>query len=186
MGRVSVEGWMTYDKASELCRMAGLDLAALKKAAITEGLQAGHAAGRNGQLQDRKHAAQDRLAQRGREAGRQRPRAEGPVRRSTPRTGIIWGAIRELKGDQIYNGAADNASGSAGSARNRPRVYEAFARAEAVDSVPLGDRRRAGLARCRILRGESALSAQEHAGRHQYGRPEHLGQDEGHDDHRPG
>ena len=34
MGRVPVEGWMTYDKASELCRMAGLDLAMLKKAAI--------------------------------------------------------------------------------------------------------------------------------------------------------
>ena len=33
-GRVAVEGWMTYDKAAELCRMAGLDLAALKKAAI--------------------------------------------------------------------------------------------------------------------------------------------------------
>ena len=29
-----VEGWITYDKASELCRMAGLDLATLKKAAI--------------------------------------------------------------------------------------------------------------------------------------------------------
>src|ERR1700677_301763 len=25
-GRVAVEGWMTYDKAAELCRMAGLDL----------------------------------------------------------------------------------------------------------------------------------------------------------------
>src|SRR5580693_6516123 len=34
MGRVPVEGWMTYDKAKELCRMAGLDLADLKKAAI--------------------------------------------------------------------------------------------------------------------------------------------------------
>src|SRR5580698_2504769 len=34
MSRVPVEGWITYDKAKELCRMAGLDLAALKKAAI--------------------------------------------------------------------------------------------------------------------------------------------------------
>ncbi len=34
MGRVSVEGWMTYDKATQLCRMAGQDLAALKKTAL--------------------------------------------------------------------------------------------------------------------------------------------------------
>src|SRR5579863_8459256 len=33
-GRVAVEGWITYDKAAELCRMAGLDLAALKRSAI--------------------------------------------------------------------------------------------------------------------------------------------------------
>src|SRR5256885_11156660 len=34
MGRVSVESWMTYDKAAALCKMAGLDLAALKKDAL--------------------------------------------------------------------------------------------------------------------------------------------------------
>ena len=34
MSRVPVEGWMTYDKTAELCRMAGLDLATLKQAAL--------------------------------------------------------------------------------------------------------------------------------------------------------
>src|SRR3984885_209690 len=34
LSRVPVEGWITFDKAKELCRMSGLDLAALKKAAI--------------------------------------------------------------------------------------------------------------------------------------------------------
>ena len=32
MSRVAVEGWITYDKAAELCKLAGQDLAALKKA----------------------------------------------------------------------------------------------------------------------------------------------------------
>src|SRR5690349_530602 len=36
MSRVPVEGWLTYDKAAELCKMAGQDLAALKKAAVSK------------------------------------------------------------------------------------------------------------------------------------------------------
>ena len=40
MGRVPVEGWITYDKARELCRMAGLDLAASEKSRHPERFQA--------------------------------------------------------------------------------------------------------------------------------------------------
>ena len=92
----------------------------------------------------------------------------------------------ELKGDQIYNGAADNASGSAGLLEIAPRVHETVARAEAVDPFPFGDCRRAGFAGHGVLRGEPALSTQEHPGGYQYGRAEHLGEDEGPDNHRSG
>jgi Zn-dependent M28 family amino/carboxypeptidase len=34
MDRVPVESWITYDRAAELCRVAGLDLASLKKQAL--------------------------------------------------------------------------------------------------------------------------------------------------------
>ncbi|HEY3839212.1 MAG TPA: hypothetical protein VGL72_21705, partial [Bryobacteraceae bacterium] len=36
MSRVPVEGWITYDKAAEWCKMAGQDLTALKTAAISK------------------------------------------------------------------------------------------------------------------------------------------------------
>ena len=59
---VPVQGWFTYDKAAELCKAAGLDLAKLKQDALQKDFQACHAAGREGQLPHREYAAQDRIA----------------------------------------------------------------------------------------------------------------------------
>jgi len=113
MGRVPVEGWITYDKAGELCRMAGLDLAALKKAALQKDFKPvtlpGATAGFKIENTRRKIDSHNVVA-----------KLEGSD--STLKDQYViytahWdhlGRDPELKGDQIYNGAADNASGSAG------------------------------------------------------------------------
>jgi Zn-dependent M28 family amino/carboxypeptidase len=112
-GRVAVEGWMTYDKAAELCRMAGLDLAALKKAAIGKDFKpvtlSGAAASFKIENTLRKIDSNNVVA-----------KLEGSDPALKDQYVIYtahWdhlGRDPELKGDQIYNGAADNASGSAG------------------------------------------------------------------------
>jgi Zn-dependent M28 family amino/carboxypeptidase len=112
-GRVAVEGWITFDKAGELCRMAGLDLAALKKAAITKDFKPvplpGATAGFKIENTLRKIDSHNVIA-----------KLEGSDPSLKDQYVIYtahWdhlGRDPELKGDQIYNGAADNASGSAG------------------------------------------------------------------------
>jgi Zn-dependent M28 family amino/carboxypeptidase len=112
-GRVAVEGWMTFDKAAELCRMAGLDLAALKKAAITKDFKPVPLPGATASFKIentlRKIDSHNVIA-----------KLEGSDAALKDQYVIYtahWdhlGRDPELKGDQIYNGAADNASGSAG------------------------------------------------------------------------
>ena len=112
-GRVAVEGWMTFDKATELCRMAGLDLAALKKAAITKDFKPVPLPGATASFKIentlRKIDSHNVIA-----------KLEGSDPALKDQYVIYtahWdhlGRDPELKGDQIYNGAADNASGSAG------------------------------------------------------------------------
>jgi Zn-dependent M28 family amino/carboxypeptidase len=112
-GRVAVEGWMTFDKAGELCRMAGLDLAALKKAAITKDFKPVPLPGATASFKIentlRKIDSHNVIA-----------KLEGSDPALKDQYVIYtahWdhlGRDPELKGDQIYNGAADNASGSAG------------------------------------------------------------------------
>lgn len=113
MGRVAVEGWMTWDKAAELCRMAGLDLAALKKAAIQKEFKPvplpGASASFKIENKLRKIDSHNVVA-----------KLEGSDPALKDQYVIYtahWdhlGRDPELKGDQIYNGAADNASGTAG------------------------------------------------------------------------
>jgi Zn-dependent M28 family amino/carboxypeptidase len=112
-GRVAVEGWMTYDKATQLCRMAGLDLAALKKAALSKDFKpvplAGAAASFHIENTLRKIDSHNVVA-----------KLEGSDPALKDQYVVYtahWdhlGRDPQLKGDQIYNGAADNASGSAG------------------------------------------------------------------------
>ena len=113
MGRVPVEGWITFNKAMELCRMSGLDLAALKKAAIQRDFKPvalpGAAASFKIENTLRKIDSNNVVA-----------KLEGSDPTLKDQYVIYtahWdhlGRDPELKGDQIYNGAADNASGSAG------------------------------------------------------------------------
>jgi Zn-dependent M28 family amino/carboxypeptidase len=112
-GRVAVEGWMTYDKATELCRMAGLDLAMLKKAAIRKDFKPVPLASATASFKIentlRKIDSHNVVA-----------KLEGSDPALKDQYVIYtahWdhlGRDPELKGDQIFNGAADNASGSAG------------------------------------------------------------------------
>lgn len=111
-GRVSVEGWLTLDYAKTLFAAAGQDYDALKAAAVSKDF---HPVEFNAKAnfsianQIRPLASRNVLA-----------KIEGsdPARRDEY---VIFtahwdhlGRNPKLKGDQIYNGALDNASGSAG------------------------------------------------------------------------
>jgi len=110
--RVPVEGWITYAKAAELCKMAGKDLDALKKAAIKK---------------DFKPVALDAKANftikndlRNVDSHNVIAKLDGSDAKLKDEYVIYtahWdhlGRDTTLTGDQIYNGAVDNASGTAG------------------------------------------------------------------------
>ena len=111
--RVPVEGWITYDKAAELCKMAGLDLGRLKNAALARDFQPvplqGAMATFNISNTLRKVESRNVVA-----------RLEGSDATMKDQTVIYtahWdhlGKDPSLSGDQIFNGAVDNASGVAG------------------------------------------------------------------------
>ena len=113
MSRVPVEGWITYNKASELCKMAGLDLAALKKSAISKDFKpvALPGAQANFKIENtlRKIDSHNVVA-----------KLEGSDPKLKDQYVIYtahwdhFGRDPLLKGDQVFNGAADNASGTAG------------------------------------------------------------------------
>lgn len=113
LGRVAVEGWMTFPKAAELCKMAGLDLAALKQAALSKDFKPVVLAGAS---------ASFTVANTLRKIDSHN--VIGKLEGSDPALksqyviyNAHWdhlGRNTELKGDQIFNGAADNASGTAG------------------------------------------------------------------------
>ena len=92
--------------------MAGQDFDALKKQALTREFKP-VPLGVKASIGDQEHAAHDRLAQRRREARRQRPAAEGRVRRLLGALGSPRRRRAAVNGDKIYNGALDNASGVA-------------------------------------------------------------------------
>jgi len=113
MSRVPVEGWMTYDKVNELCRMAGLDLTKLKMDALKKDFKPvtlpGAMASFKVENTLRKIDSHNVLA-----------KLEGSDPAHKDEYVIYtahWdhlGKDPTLAGDQIFNGAADNASGSAG------------------------------------------------------------------------
>jgi Zn-dependent M28 family amino/carboxypeptidase len=111
--KVAVESWITYDKAAELCHLAGLDLAALRKSAITKDFKPVV-------LKGAKAAFQVKQTLRKTDSHNVIGVLEGSDPELKKQYVIFtahWdhlGKDPDLKGDQIYNGAADNASGSAG------------------------------------------------------------------------
>ncbi|HEV8384342.1 MAG TPA: M28 family metallopeptidase, partial [Candidatus Acidoferrales bacterium] len=111
MGRVAVEGWLTWDLADKLFKAAGKDLVALKEAAVTRefkpvplGLRA-------------KLAFKNTL----RTVNSQNVIAKLPGSDAKLKNEYViycahwdhFGIGPEMKGDKIYNGAVDNASGTA-------------------------------------------------------------------------
>ena len=111
--RVPVQGWFTYDKAAELCKAAGLDLAELKQDALKKDFKPVTLTGAKASFRIentlRKIESHNVLA-----------KLEGndPVHVNEF---VIYtahwdhlGRDTSLQGDQIFNGAVDNASGSAG------------------------------------------------------------------------
>ena len=186
MSRVPVEGWMTYDKANELCRMAGLDLAKLKKAA--------HRRRISNPL--RCPAPRPVSKSKTRCAKSNRTMSSPNSKAAIPRSKIEY-VIYTAHWDHLGPGPRPQGRSDfqrrrrqrirqRRAARNRARLYETFARAQTLDSFSLRHGGRARAAGLRILCGESALSAEQNAGRHQYGWAEYLGEDERHDPHRPG
>jgi Zn-dependent M28 family amino/carboxypeptidase len=112
MSRVPVEGWITYDKAAELCKMAGQDLAALKKAAVSKDFRP--------VTLDAKASFDIKNTLREVDSRNVIARIEGSDPQLKNQYVIFsahWdhlGKDPSLKGDQIFNGALDNASGTAG------------------------------------------------------------------------
>jgi Zn-dependent M28 family amino/carboxypeptidase len=109
--RVSVEGWVTLDYAKSLFSAAGYDFAALKEAAVSKDFRP----------VDMKMRASFSVANKIRTLDSQNviARLEGSDPKVKDEYVVYtahWdhlGRNPRLKGDQIYNGAADNASGCA-------------------------------------------------------------------------
>jgi Zn-dependent M28 family amino/carboxypeptidase len=111
-GRVPVEGWITYAKAAELCKMAGKDLASLKKSAIQKDFKP--------VTLDAKASFTVKNDLRNVDSHNVIAKLDGSDPQLKDEYVIYsahWdheGRDPSLKGDQIYNGAIDNASGVAG------------------------------------------------------------------------
>jgi Zn-dependent M28 family amino/carboxypeptidase len=121
-GRVPVQGWLTESKARELCRGAGHDFSALKQSALKKDFRPMPLGARASFVirnQLREVASQNVV---------------GKIEGSDPKLKdefvvftAHWdhiGRNEKLAGDQIFNGALDNASGTAGLLE----LAEAFAR----------------------------------------------------------
>jgi Zn-dependent M28 family amino/carboxypeptidase len=109
--RVAVEGWITLDKAKELFAACGRDLDALKKAAVSRDFRP-ELLGSTGRF-----AITNALRQvNSRNVVGRLPGSDPTLKNETIVYTAHWdhlGRDPALQGDQIYNGAADNASGVA-------------------------------------------------------------------------
>jgi Zn-dependent M28 family amino/carboxypeptidase len=111
-GKVAVEGWITYAKAAELCKLAGKDLAELKKAAVRKDFRP--------VALDAKASFAVKNDLRNVDSHNVIAKLDGSDPKLKDEYVIYtahWdheGRDETLKGDQIYNGAMDNASGTAG------------------------------------------------------------------------
>ncbi len=111
MGRAAIEGWMTGEEAEALFKLAGKDLAALKKAAVSRDFRPVPLGVRakleikNTLRQVESHNVIARL-----------PGSDAKLRNEYVLYSAHWdhfGIGPEVNGDKIYHGAKDNASGTA-------------------------------------------------------------------------
>jgi Zn-dependent M28 family amino/carboxypeptidase len=113
MSRVPVEGWMAHDKAAELCKMAGLNLAALKKSALDRNFRPVTLGGAKASFEIENTLRKiDSHNVIGKIEGSDLAHKDEYVIYTAHWDHL--GRDTSLPGDQIYNGAADNASGTAG------------------------------------------------------------------------
>jgi Zn-dependent M28 family amino/carboxypeptidase len=112
MTRVAVEGWITYDKAAELCKMAGQDLAALKKSAVSKDFHpVALKAKASFDIKNTLREVDSRNVIAKLEGSDPQLKSQYVIYTAH------WdhlGKDTSLKGDQVFNGANDNASGTAG------------------------------------------------------------------------
>ena len=144
IGRVAVESWITTDRAKELFTAAGQDFDALKKAAISKDFKpVALKAKANFTVKNTLREVQVR----------QRYRQDRRLRYSMKNEYVVYsahwdhlGRDPKLQGDQIFNGALDNASGTAALIE----IAEAFTKlgdtAKTLDTVSGRDRGREGTA----------------------------------------
>jgi Zn-dependent M28 family amino/carboxypeptidase len=112
MGRVAVEGWLTWDQAEKLFKAAGKDLAALKKEAVTRefkpvplGIRA------KAEITNALRTVDSR------NVIAKLPGSDESLKNEYVIYTAHWdhfGIGPEVNGDKIYNGALDNATGTAG------------------------------------------------------------------------
>lgn len=111
-GRVAVESWITLDKAREIFRFAGQDFDALKKAAVSKDFRPVSLNARAGfAITNAIRRVQSRNVIARLEGSDPKHREEYVIYTAH------WdhlGKDESLDGDQIFNGAFDNASGTAG------------------------------------------------------------------------
>ena len=112
MGRVPVEGWITFDKARALCEMAGQNLDALKQAAVKKDFKPVPLNAKAGFEVHNTLRSVDSHNVIAKLDG-----SDSALKNEYVIYTAHWdhlGKDPSLSGDQIYNGAADNASGTAG------------------------------------------------------------------------
>lgn len=153
-GRVAVEGWVTLDFAKSLFAAAGYDFAALKEAAVSKDFHP----------VDLKMKATFSIANKVRPLDSQNVVAK--IEGSDPKLKdeyVIYSAHWDhlgrnprLKGDQIYNGAADNASGCAG-------ILEI---AREFQALPSGERPRRSILFLSVTGEEQGLLGSEYYAAH--------------------
>ena len=178
---VSVRSWITLDVAKKLLAESGLDYDQLKKAATSKDF-------RPIQLMPREH--EDRLPVRASFHIKQKVRSFksrnviGRIDGTDPNLkneyvlfSAHWdhlGKHAELQGDQIFNGAVDNASGVAALLE----LAEAFTKTKTKRSASFygDDSGGSRFVRRKILCGTSVVSADENARRHQHRHAQRLGQ----------
>jgi len=111
-GRVPVQAWMTFDKAKELFSAAGQNLDALKKAAVRKDFRPVTLAGAKASF-----ALKNTVREvRSKNVVAKLEGSDPKLRNEYVIYTAHWDHLGKdpgLKGDQIYNGALDNASGTA-------------------------------------------------------------------------
>ena len=181
--RVAVEGWITSKRPRSCSRPCGTTSTRSRRPPRTARFPAG-AARVHGAIRDHQRTARGQVAERGRQDRGIRPALKNESVIYTAHWDHL-GRDPALQGDQIYNGAADNASGVAAVleiARAFTQVTPAAKRSIVFLAVTAEEK---GLLGAKYY-AASALSAGAHAGRHQPRCDQPLGADQGHHQHRHG